>query len=117
MSAFSTRAYFEPLRSIAYGDVSDSYAAIGNPLANPARQLTITNATDVDVTISFDGVNDHLYVPSKTSFLNDLGSNCSEQGGFLDIAANTTVYVATAGSPSLGAVYVASLYVGLSPNL
>lgn len=103
------RAYFEPLRSIAFGSIGASYTAIGNPFANPIRILFIDNTTNATLTFSFDGVSDHLVILANTPRSFDFSANKTNPEGFM-IAQGTTVYVKQNGTPSSGSVYVAAIY-------
>jgi hypothetical protein len=98
----------EPLRTIAFGSISGTYAGIGTALANPARQFLIQNTTDVLLTYSFDGVNDHFVLPSSSFFLNDISSNKALPSGAFYLAEGTRLYVK--GSPTLGATYFSVFY-------
>lgn len=110
MSLLAIRFAAEPVRSIAFGGISGTYAAIGTPLVNPIRQFLIQNETDALLMFSLDGVNDHFPIPAGGFFLDDVSSNKSllAQGWFL--AAGTTLYVRTVGSPSTGNVYFSAFY-------
>ena len=109
MSSVAIRIACEPLRSLAFGSISGTYAAIGTAFANPARILLVQNFTDVQMIFSFDGINDNFTLPSNGFLLLDLTANKTvTQGAF--IAEGTTIYVSTGGSPSLGAVYVTTFY-------
>lgn len=98
----------ETLRTLAFGSISGTYAAVGTALLNPARQIIITNTTDVLLTFSFDGVNDHFVVPSSAQFIDDICSNMTEQSGALYLAQGTKLYVK--GAPGSGSVYFSVFY-------
>lgn len=104
----AVRVQYEPLRSLAHGSISSSYAAIGTPFANPIRMITIYNATDVTLTFSYDGTNDHGIVPTATILPYEYCANRSDQGGYMFQAEGTTVYVK--GAPSTGSVYITVIY-------
>jgi len=104
----AVRLYPEVLRSLAFGSISGAYAGIGTALLNPARVLYIVNTTDVLLTFSFDGVNDHFVIPSNSYLLFDVTSNMTLTGGALSIAQGQRIYVK--GSPSLGTVYLSTFF-------
>ena len=112
MSSTSVRIRYENLRTLAFGAISGTYAGVGAAFANPVRILKITNTTDGDLTISFDGVNDKDIVPASSSWIHDYGSNKAETGGQLDQAIGERVYVK--GTASLGSVYVTVIYASAS---
>jgi hypothetical protein len=110
MTALSVRLQFEPLRTIAFGDISGVYAPIGTPFDNPCRLLYIVNNTDVLLTFSDDGVNDKFVIPAGSYILIDIGSNKAILGGSLNISQGTTIYVA--GTPSMGNVFLTTAFGG-----
>lgn len=108
MTALSVRLQFEPLRTLAFGGISGTYAGIGTALSNPSRQLYIVNTTDVLLTFSDDGVNDHFVIPAMSYILLDTASNKTMLGGSFTISQGTRIYVK--GAPTLGSVYLSTMY-------
>lgn len=104
----SVRIYPETLRTLAFGSVSGTYAGIGTAINNPARILYIVNSTDVLLTFSFDGINDHFVVFGNGFLLLDVTSNRSDTGGAFAISQGQRIYVK--GAPTLGAVYLSVFY-------
>lgn len=104
----AVRLYPEVLRTLAFGAISGTYAGIGTALLNPCKILYIVNTTDVLLTFSFDGVNDHFVIPSQAFLILDVTSNMALQGGALNIAANQRIYVK--GAPGSGSVYLSSFF-------
>lgn len=104
----SVRLYPEALRSLAFGSISGTYAAIGTALSNPSRILYIVNTTDVLLTFSFDGITDHFVIPSQSYILLDVTSNKTLTGGALNISEGQKIYVK--GSPTLGTVYLSTFF-------
>lgn len=111
MQATAIKVRYETLRSLAFGSIGASYAAVGSALANPVRILKVTNTTDADLLVSMDGVNNMDIVAASGFYLYDFASNASEKGGLLEQQANQIVYVKQAsGAPTLGSVYVTVVY-------
>ena len=109
-SSLAVRVLPEELRSLAFGDISGSYAALGDPLAHPARIMLFQNATDKDVLVSWDGVTDHMMVPVQSFILVDVGTN-KGIGSEFAVAQETQFYVKDTGvATTLGAVYLTVLY-------
>lgn len=108
MTALAVRFQFEPLRTLAFGGISGTYASIGTPFVHPSRLLYIVNTTDADLTFSDDGVNDQFVIPATSYILLDIGSNKTMLGGSLNIAQGTTIYVK--GFPIEGSVYLTTAY-------
>lgn len=105
----SIRMRPETLRSLAFGSIGASYAAIGSALAHPSRIIQLYNDTDTGLLFSMDGVNDHWFIPSKSGIVYDLTANKSREQGMY-IAEGTIFYVKQSGVPSSGNVYITSLY-------
>jgi hypothetical protein len=105
----SVRLLAETLRSLAFGSISGTYAGIGTALAHPARLIKFTNTTDVLLTISLDGVNDHDVIPTNSSYILDIASNQVLPAGSLTISQGQRFYVK--GTPSSGSIYL-SVYYG-----
>lgn len=110
MSNLAIRLEFEPLRSLVYSSISNAYMGVGAALNYPARQILVQNTTDALMTFSWDGVNDHFVLPSNGFLLLDVTSNKTILHGGFFIAEGSRLYVNTAGSPSMGAVYFSSMY-------
>lgn len=105
---------FEDLRSASAGTIAGaaSYHAVGAVFANPARILKITNLTDANLIISFDGVADKDIVAAQSYCLYDYCSDKTDQAGTLEQQANTNrVYVRYESTlPTTGNVYVTLIY-------
>lgn len=107
----ATRAAFEELRSLTSASISQVFAVIGSSLINPARLIKISNNTDTDLVISFDGITDHDFVPSNSFTLYDFSANLSINPGQLTLPANTLVYARDLGTPAIsGSVYLTVIY-------
>ena len=96
-------------RSLAFGSISGSYAAIGTPFAHPMRIVKIINTCNTDMSISFDGTTDNDYIPAGSFSLYDLSTNEVEQAGWF-FRTGTQVYVKQISAPASGSVIVISLY-------
>jgi len=115
MSSTAVRIRYEPLRSLAFGSISGSYVGVGTSFANPVRILKVTNTTDADLFVSFDGINTYDVIAASSAWIYDYGSNRTDTGGQLDQALGERVYVKeVSGAPSAGAVYVTVIYASQS---
>ncbi len=110
MSLLAIRFAAEPVRSLAFGSIGASYAAVGTAVDNEIRQFLIQNLTDVTLMFSFDGINDHFPIPSDGFFLDDIASNKSLLAQSWILAKGTTLYVKRIGAPSTGSVYFSVFY-------
>lgn len=105
------RVYFDTLRSLAFGSISGTYAAIGAVLAHNPRIICFTNNTQGGIVISDDGVNDRLFLPPGSFKLFDLTANMvPHKDDNWVIAIGTQFYVKDATAPVSGAVYIEILY-------
>jgi hypothetical protein len=105
MSATAVR--YDALRSLAFGSISGTYAAIGPATQHAMRLIKIVNNTNADITISFDGTTDNDYIPSNSFALYDFQTN-SQSDLYFFLSLNTQVYIK--GTPSAGSVYVTMIY-------
>lgn len=108
MSNLGIRLQAEALRTLAFGSISGTYAAVGTALLNPCRIYYILNTTDVALTFSWSGTTDNFVVASDGFILLDVTTNRSDTGGMCAVPEGTLTYVK--GSPSLGAVYLSAFY-------
>ena len=99
----------EAVRSLAFGSIGASYAAVGDKLTKPARMVIIQNFTDADLMFSFDGSIDHIPLKSDSSIILDLTANKTDTGGFF-LEIGTSMNVKRIGTPSSGDVYVSVIY-------
>lgn len=110
-NAYSVRIFYEPLRSLAFGSVSGTYAAVGTPFAYAIREIKVTNLTNANLLISFDGVTNHDVVAATSAYIYDYCSNRADLGGALSQSAGQTLFVKSETSnPSSGNLYVTVIY-------
>ena len=109
-SSLSVRILPEPLRSLAFGSITSGYVAIGDPLAHPSRIVHFQNATDEAIYLSWDGINDHFYILSGSFILLDCGTNRGSVASEMAVSQGTQFYIKYASAPSLGGVYISTLY-------
>lgn len=107
----SIRVRYEPLRSTAFGDITTGYEGVGLPFANPVRILKVTNLTDKDILVSFDGITDHDVVAANGFFLYDYSSNRSNTAGLLEQPQGDRIYIKAEDTlPTIGTLYVTIVY-------
>lgn len=100
----------DPLRSLAFGSISGSYAAVGTAFAHPVRLICITNNTDGDMFFSTDGSTNMLFVAAGSFKLFDLNTNRTNRDQYWVLPAGTQIYVKQSTAPSKNAVYVECLW-------
>jgi len=108
-----SRAFFEPLRTLAFGGISGSYAAIGTPLEHQVRAVCITNDTQGDMIFSLDDTvaAGQMFIARGSYKLYDVQANMNAQ--FDDkyvLAVGTQFFVKQDSAPVDGAVYVECMY-------
>ncbi len=117
MSLYSLAIRWRPetLRSLAFGGISASFAAVGAVLANPIISYKISNDTDANLILSYDGVNDHEFLASNSFVLFDTGANKSNRGEGLYLSQGDRLFVRQeVGAPTSGNVYFSAYFA--SPN-
>lgn len=110
-SANAVRVAYEDLRSIAFGSISAVYAGVGAPFANPVRILKVTNLTDANLLVSFNGIDDKDVVAANGFYLYDYASDRSETAGTLEQPVGERLYVKSeTDDPTEGSIYVTIIY-------
>ncbi len=106
----SIQARCDAYKTLAFGSITGTFAAVGTPIGHAWRIICITNNSDGDMIFSFDGTTNNLYLPANSFKLFDI---CTNQESAVDgffISRNTQVYVKSATTPSKGAVFVEGWY-------
>ena len=107
----STRMLCEEVRTLAHGSIlaAGTYMGIGDAAAYPARMILFQNHTDADLMFSLDGIVGNFPLKAGVTFILDVSSNKSQDGGFY-LAKGERVYVTQIDAPSSGSVYVTYFY-------
>ena len=107
------KVYFDTLRSLAFGSISGTYAAVGTALTINARIICFTNKTQGDMIFSTDNTNaaGQILVPAGSFKLYDLTANLvpGKDDSFV-LAIGTQFYVKQVAAPTSGAVYIELVY-------
>lgn len=94
------------LTNIDSSTVGATYKAINSSgLAHPCFSINIRNNSTQDVTVSYDGVNDHEYIPKATSITVSGQANVPQ---FATVPAKTIVWVK--GTAGTGNIYLSGYY-------
>lgn len=107
------RVYFDTLRTLAFGGISGTYAAVGSALSVNPRIICITNNTDGDMIFSDDNtsVPGKLFLAKGSFKLFDLTANLvTQKDDSFVIAIGTVIYVKQVSAPSMGGVYLEYIY-------
>lgn len=111
MSNLAVRVLPEAVRELGFVAIDTAYMGVGTALSNPAHVVFIQNLTDVDVMISWDGIDDHIPLAANGFFLMDVTSNKTSTGGAFMIAQGTRFYAKyTNDAPSGGSVFISVFY-------
>lgn len=88
MSQITARLNPETQRFISGATLNNTYKVIQTPITNPSKMLMFVNNTGISVTISWDGVNDHMTVVPGATVVLDEDSNAASFATF-ETAAKT----------------------------
>lgn len=102
----------DSIRTLAFGGISGAYAVVGAALTHNWRMFKISNNTNGDLLISFNGTTDNLFVPANSFVLYDLSTNSppiSQSDNFV-LQIGTQFYAKQSTAPTTGAVWVEGLY-------
>lgn len=106
----STRAYPNPLQSIASSAVTGTYQAIGTKSLYPGRILRIVNNSSQDITISWDGSTDHDYIKTQTSVTYDFGAMKGTSAPACEMDQGAVLFVkGTAGTGNIYVVIISAI--------
>lgn len=106
------RIQFENIRSLAAASISGSYVGVGSSFNNAVRMLKVTNLSDADLFISFNGIDDQDIIAATSAYIYDFCSNKTSQSGNLEQPLGTRLYARqVSGAPTNGkGVYVTVIY-------
>lgn len=100
----------EAVRSLGFASIGAAYMGVGTSLDYPARIIVIQNLTDKEVMFSFDGIDDHIPLPTRGHLVLDISANKTLSTGFF-MAEGQRLYVKHAGSaPASGNVYFSAFH-------
>src|SRR5258708_5432067 len=99
------KAWAEPLRTAAFGDITGSLTALGSPYSHPVRVYFFTNGTDATIYVSWNGTDNHFAILSGNSLSLDIVANKSIDNG-LYLETGKSTYIAYATAPTIGNVYL-----------
>jgi hypothetical protein len=106
----------ETLRRTGYATIvagTGSYVAIGSSFDNPIRIFHLQNLTNETLLFSWDGIDDHLAIPTNGFILLDLAANKTiEQGSFFQVGQQIYVRYDSVNfaAPTSGGVYLTVFY-------
>jgi|SRR6185312_10759233 len=108
---FSNKFTAEPLKSLAFGSISGTYAAIGTASIHAWDQCVINNTTDQDITISFDGTNDHVRLGTNQVLALGQGElSMLRENGKIPMGTQFYAKQSTVTAPTKNAIIVMGFY-------
>lgn len=98
-----------PLTSLDTSTLSGDYIAINaTGTTEPCVLIRVINDSDTDLTVSYDGSNDHDYVRTGSVLDINLQTNSQPNSKVAQLSRGTVVYVKSAAGT--GNVYLAGYY-------
>lgn len=110
MAANAQKARYEALRTVAFGSITGAYAQVGTDFSNAVIQLEITNGTDENILISFDGVTDMVVALAGELKIVDYAANRESNAEKLALAYRKLFIKAEGSLPTSGSFYVSVVY-------
>lgn len=101
------KAANETLRSYDSSAGDSSFQSVGSSLSNPARLVKFKNDSNVDITISYDGVDDHDIILAGDREVEDLTANKTILEGLMR-PKGTQIYAKSAAGS--GSLYITVIY-------
>lgn len=102
--SYTQRIAYETLRSIDSATFTGAYQALGTPTLHPGTIIKFANNSNVLVTISIDGVNNHDILPANSLFVYDYTTNRPSSEPVAARDQNTQYFVK--GAAGTGLVYL-----------
>jgi hypothetical protein len=101
----------EPMRSIAAGLIDDTYRTVGSAFQHPIYWIHLYNGTDQAVTFSWDGTDDHLFLPAGGFLVMDITTNHAQNAAGLFFSIGQRIWVREATvTPTTGIITLSAFY-------
>lgn len=107
------KAVFDTLRTLAFGSISGTYAAVGNAFTEPMRMITISNQTNGDMIFSTDDANadGNVFLFAGEQRTYDFTANMIPgKDDSLVLPVGTAWFVKQSTAPSSGGVTIEAVY-------
>lgn len=105
-----------PMTNIESTNVSSTYAVINtNGLPNACLIIKIVNNSNKDVTVSFDGTNDHDYIPTMTAITYNYQTASQPNNYVCLLPIGTKIWVK--GTTGTGYIYLVGFYAASNTNI
>lgn len=109
--SLAVRVLPETERSLAFGSISGSYAAVGSPLLHAAVLIRFYNQTNAPLTFSFDGTNAAISLAAGVAFDFNIQNNRGVSETLM-VSKGTQFYViqTTGTAPTSGSAFIDVFY-------
>ena len=105
------RLYPEALRSIGAGLIDNVYRTVGSAFQHPIYWMHLVNDTDAALTFSWDGIDDHAYLPAGGFLVMDITSNHASNASGLFFSVGQRIWTREATvTPTTGIVTLSVFY-------
>jgi len=105
------RVFFEPIKTLAFGGISGSYASVGSATTHPIRAFKISNNTQGNLYFTTNTSQDEMFVAAGSFVLYDLQSNINpNQDDKFVLKVGTQFSCKQISAPVSGAVYIECIY-------
>ena len=107
----SSRVFFEPVKTLAFGAIGAAYASVGVVTAHEVRLVCITNNTEGDMYFTTNTAQDELFVAAGSFKLFDLQTNNTPKtDAKFVLEVGTQFSVKQIEAPVSGSVYIECIY-------
>ena len=106
----SSRVFFEPVKTLAFGDISGAYASVGAATTHEVRLVCITNNTEGDMYFTTNTAQDEMFIAAGSFKLFDLQANREKDAEKFVLEVGTQFSVKQIEAPTSGSVYVECIY-------
>jgi hypothetical protein len=106
-----SRAFFEPIKSLAFGGISAAYASVGTATTHPVRVFKISNDTQGNMMFTTNTAQDEMFLPAGSFTLYDVQANINprtDDSFVLETGTQFSVKQITA--PVSGSVYIECIF-------
>ena len=106
-----SRAFFEPIKSLAFGGISAAYASVGTPTTHPVRVFKISNNTQGDMFFTTNTAQDEMFLAAGSFTLYDVQANINPRTDDSYVFETGTQFsVKQITAPVSGTVYVEVIF-------
>ncbi len=110
---YGKRATWDEIREEPFGDLSDSYTAVGDSITKATRAIKISNYTDETIYFTDDTDKDKLKLPPNSFQLWDITANKTREDlpQFMSVGKYIYARHITQSAPTTGWVSIETLIV------